>query len=209
MYFYNMVVHDTYKTIKSPSEGIFREKGSRFIGLATPVTSVDDVREIIDTYRKKYHDARHHSYAYIIGTDQSIWRVNDDGEPSGTAGKPILGQIKSHELTNILIVVIRYFGGRLLGVSGLINAYRTAAAEAISKAEIIECTIKEYWLIRFPYSVMNDVMKILKEESVFQTDQVFELTCSIKIGIRLKDTESVLKKLKALENLNLQYLETR
>jgi uncharacterized YigZ family protein len=204
-----MNVSDTYKTIKAPSKGIFREKGSRFIAFASPVFSSNDVKPIIEDYRKEYHDARHHCYAYMIGPDKSVWRVNDDGEPSGTAGKPILGQINSHGLTNILIVVIRYFGGTLLGVSGLINAYKTAASEAITNSEIIECTVKDYYIILFPYSSMNEVMKILKDENIRQSDQVFELNCSIKISFRLSMRELILQRFSGIKNLTLHYLETR
>jgi uncharacterized YigZ family protein len=200
---------DTYKTIKLPVKGTFREKGSRFIAFASPVYSIEEVKIIIEEYKKKFHDARHHSYAYLIGHNKSIWRANDDGEPSGTAGKPILGQINSHDLTNILIVVIRYFGGTLLGVSGLINAYRSAAADAIANSEIVERTVREYHEIRFPYTRMNEVMKILKDENISQTDQVFEMDCSIKISFRLSAKELILKKFSAIENLSLLYLETR
>lgn len=199
---------DTYKTLKSPARGIFREKGSRFISFAVPVFSVEEVKPIIEAYKKEYHDGRHHCYAYIIGQNKNVWRVNDDGEPSGTAGKPILGQINSHGLTNIMIIVVRYFGGTLLGVSGLINAYRTAAAEAIKNSEIIDCTIKEYYLMKFPYSCMNEVMKILKDENIIQSDHVFEMACSIKISFRLSLKELILKRFSGIENLTLQYLET-
>ena len=203
-----MPVSDTYKTIKSSARGIFREKGSRFISFAVPVFSVEEVKPIIEAYKKEYHDARHHCYAYIIGQNKNVWRVNDDGEPSGTAGKPILGQINSHGLTNIMIIVVRYFAGTLLGVSGLINAYRTAAAEAIKNSEIIDCTIKEYYLMKFPYSCMNEVMKILKDENIIQSDHVFEMACSIKISFRLSLKELILKRFSGIENLTLQYLET-
>ena len=142
---------DSYKTIKSFSHGIFRDKGSRFIANAYPVADQEAVKPILDSLRKEFHDARHHCYAYMLGRERSVWRVNDDGEPSGTAGKPILGQINSFGLTNILIVVIRYFGGTLLGVPGLINAYRSAASEAIANAKIIKCTVQDYYEITFPY----------------------------------------------------------
>src|SRR5665647_1118221 len=150
---------DTYKTIKSTSQGIYKEKGSRFLAFAFPVSDQEEIKPIIDKIRKEHHEARHHCYAYMIGHDRTIWRVNDDGEPSGTAGRPILGQINSFRLTNILIVVSRYFGGTLLGVSGLINAYRSASASAIKNAEIIECTLQEIYEITYPYVSMNDVMK--------------------------------------------------
>ena len=131
------MVTDTYKTIKSASQGLFKDKGSRFIALAFPLKSVEEVKPILEKIRKDYHDARHHCYAYNIGYENNNWRVNDDGEPSGTGGKPILGQIKSFELTNILVVVVRYFGGTLLGVSGLINAYKSATIDVISNANIV------------------------------------------------------------------------
>jgi uncharacterized YigZ family protein len=199
---------DTYKTIKSLSSGIFKDRGSRFIAFAIPVTALEDIKPVLDDYRKKYHDARHHCYAYVLGFEKTLWRANDDGEPSGTAGKPILGQINSAELTNILIVVIRYFGGTLLGTSGLINAYKTAAHEAITNSEIIELTLKDYYKIDFPYEAMNDVMKVLKDENIIQTDQVFDLDCSIIVSFRLSVKENIIKKLDAIEHLKLNYLGT-
>ncbi len=189
--------------------GIYKEKGSRFISLARQVTGVDEIKPIIDSCKKEYHDARHHCYAYMIGHDRKIWRINDDGEPSGTAGKPILGQINSFELTNILIVVIRYFGGTRLGLSGLINAYRSASSDAIKNSRIIECTVKEYYEIKFLYSSMNEVMKLIKDENIFHTDQKFDTECSIKIGFRLSAKERVLAKLAHIENLIYNYIETR
>jgi uncharacterized YigZ family protein len=203
-----MTISDTYKTVRSTSKGIFRDRGSRFIAFAIPVHSADEVKPVVDSYRKEYHDARHHCYAYLIGHDKNLWRTNDDGEPSGTAGKPILGQINSNGLTNILIVVIRYFGGTLLGVSGLINAYRRAAAEAILNSEIIECIVKDYYRLKFPYSSMNEVMKVLKDENLDQSEQIFELECSIKIGFRLSVKEHVLARFRLLENLAVEYIET-
>jgi uncharacterized YigZ family protein len=199
---------DTYKTIESLSQGIYKEKGSRFIAFAVPVISIDETKLIIENYKKEYHDARHHCYAYMIGYERNAWRSNDDREPSGTAGKPILGQINSNELTNILIIVIRYFGGTLLGVSSLINAYKTAALKAIKNSKIIECTINDFYEIKFPYSSMNDVMKVLKDEKISQSKQVFELHCSIRIGFRHSAKEYVLKRLSLIENLTFIYLET-
>jgi uncharacterized YigZ family protein len=199
---------DTYKTIKSLSKGIYKEKGSRFISFALPVSSLKDIKPLLDYYRKKYHDARHHCYSYIIGFDKASWRTNDDGEPSGTAGKPIMNQINSFGLTNILIIVIRYFGGTLLGTSGLINAYKTAAAEAIKKSEIIECTIMDYYKIEFPYSAMNSVMKVLKDENINQTDQLFGLSCSIIINFRVSSKENIFKKFSANQEIKLNYIET-
>ena len=197
---------DTYRTIRSVSKGIFRDKGSKFIAFAVPVKTLEEVKGHIDELRIKFHDARHHCYAYVLGSDKGTWRINDDGEPSGSAGRPILGQINSNDLTNVLIVVTRYFGGTLLGISGLINAYRSAAAEALENAEIIEGIVTEFYRLSFPYSSMNDVMKILKDENIIQSEQVFELTCSIKVGIRLSLKESLVSRLESVRNLDLEYI---
>jgi uncharacterized YigZ family protein len=200
---------DSYKTISSTSQGIYKEKGSRFIALAYPVSDQKEIKPIIDTLRKEHHEARHHCFAYMLGKERAIWRVNDDGEPSGTAGRPILGQINSAELTNILIVVIRYFGGTLLGVSGLINAYKSAAAMAIENAEIIELTLQEFYEISYPFAAMNNVMKILKEEDVGKSEQSFDLECSIKINFRESAKEKILHRLSRVEGLRSTFLETR
>jgi uncharacterized YigZ family protein len=206
---YRQMKSDNYKTIKCPANGIYKEKGSRFLARAYHVENQEEIKPIIDGIRKEYHDARHHSYAYMIGKERLNWRTNDDGEPSGTAGRPILGQINSSELTNILIVVSRYFGGTLLGVSGLINAYRTAAAEAIKNSEIIECTLHEYYEVKFPYMAIKDVMKILKEEDLGRSDQSFELECSIVLNFRVSAREKMLNRLSRIEGLEYRYLETR
>lgn len=199
---------DIFKTIKSSSQGVFKDKGSRFIAFACPVSDQEDIKPVIDKIRKEHHDARHHCFAFMIGHERLNWRVNDDGEPSGTAGKPILGQINSNGLTNILIVVSRYFGGTLLGVSGLINAYRSAAACAIANAEIINCTLQEYYEISFQYISMNDVMKVLKEENIGQNDQIFDLECNIKINFRASAREIILKRLIRIEGLKYKYIKT-
>lgn len=200
---------DIYKTIKSPAQGIYKEKGSRFIALAQHVSDSEEIKPIIDKIRKDNHDAKHHCYAYMLGHERLLWRVSDDGEPSGTAGKPILGQINSYQLTNILIIVSRHFGGTLLGVSGLINAYRSAAYDAINNAKIIECTLQEIFEITYPYILMNDVMKILKEEGIGQSDQIFDLECCMKINFRVSAREKILKRLSRLDGLKYSYLETR
>ncbi|MDO9341746.1 MAG: YigZ family protein, partial [Bacteroidales bacterium] len=181
---------------------------SRFIAFAYPVSNQEEIKPIIDKISKEHHEARHHCYAYMIGQERMIWRVNDDGEPSGTAGRPILGQINSFGLTNILIVVSRYFGGTLLGVSGLINAYRTAAAAAIQNAEIIELTLQEFYEITYLYVSMNDVMKILKEENIVQSDQFFDLECRIKVNFRASTREKILNRLSRIEGLKYRYIET-
>lgn len=201
--------NDSYLTIETPSEGIYKEKGSRFLAFAFPVNNTDQIKSIIEAIRKEHHEARHHCYAYMLGQDRLTWRVNDDGEPSGTGGKPILGQINSSGLTNILIVVTRYFGGTLLGVSGLINAYRTAAADAIKNSRIIELHLKEYYNIEFPYLAMNDVMKILKDENIGQSDQAFDTECRIKVNFRLSIHDRVMARLSRIEGLRMTYLETK
>jgi uncharacterized YigZ family protein len=201
--------NDAYSTIETFSEGLFKDKGSRFISMAFPVDRQEDIKPIIDKLKKEYHDARHHCYAWMLGAERNNWRVNDDGEPSGTAGKPILGQINSAGLTNILIVVIRYFGGTLLGVSGLINAYRAAAADAIKNAHIVDCTLQNYYEITFPYISMNDVMKVLKEESAGHTDQHFDSECRIRVNFRKASSERILGRLSRIEGLRFEYIETR
>lgn len=200
---------DTYKTIRSSSKGIYKDRGSRFISFAFPISDPEEVKPMVDKIRKEHHDARHHCFAYMIGQARLEWRTNDDGEPSGTAGKPILGQINSHGLTNILIVVSRYFGGTLLGVSGLINAYKSAAASAIENAEIIEQMLHEIHEITYSFENMNNVMKILKDEAIDQSDQQFGLECRIKISIRSSATENVLKRLCRIEGLKHRYIETK
>jgi len=200
---------DNYKTIKSPSKGIYKEKGSRFLAFAFPVVSQEEIKPVIDGIRKEHREARHHCYAYMIGKERLIWRTNDDGEPSGTAGRPILGQINSAGLTNILIVVSRYFGGTLLGVSGLINAYKTAAADAIGNAEIIERTLQDYYEIVFPYISMNDIMKILKEEDAGMLNQSFELQCSTVIYFSVSARDKVISRISRIKGLEYKYLETK
>ena len=182
---------DTFKTIEKSSEGLFKDKGSRFISYAYQVNSEEEIRDIVQSIKKEHHSARHHCYAWRLGAQNAYFRTNDDGEPSSTAGKPILGQIQSHDLTNILIVVVRYFGGTLLGVSGLINAYRQAAQDAIQNAEIVEKVIEKWLLIEFDYLAMNEVMKIFKEEKLPQIEPQFDLKCKIKTSIRLSETDRI------------------
>ena len=190
---------DTYRTIQSASEGLFKDKGSRFISKAYPVESVEQVKEILATLRKEYHDARHHCYAYRIGPGDNIYRVNDDGEPANSAGKPILGQIQSHELTNVLIVVIRYFGGILLGVGGLINAYRSAAKESLENNTIITKTFNSRIKIRFPYMAMNDLMRLIKDSRAEIVNQEFAMDCEILLEIRTGASESLFNQLKHID----------
>ena len=175
---------DLFKTIAAPSEGQYTEKRSKFLAFAFPVSTVDEVKVFLEEYQKKYYDARHLCYAYMLGHERLTFRANDNGEPSGTAGKPILGQINSNELTDILIMVVRYFGGIKLGTSGLIQAYKAAAAEAIAAATVIEKTVDERITIAFEYPLMNQVMRIIKEEGPAIVSQSFENDCQITLSIR-------------------------
>jgi uncharacterized YigZ family protein len=177
--------------------------------MAYPVTSPEEIKSILAKIRKEHFNAKHHCYAYMLGLKRLTWRVNDDGEPSGTAGKPILGQINSYNLTNILIVVSRYFGGTLLGVSGLINAYRAAAATAIKNAEITEQTIQKFYELTFPYSSANDVMRIIKEENTGQSHQNFDLTCTIIVNFRLSAGSRILNRFSRIEGLKYKHIDTR
>jgi uncharacterized YigZ family protein len=199
---------DTYLTIKAFSQGLYKEKGSRFIALAYPVTTQEEIKFILDNIRKEHHSARHHCFAWMLGQDRQIFRANDDGEPSGSAGKPILGQINSFELTNILIVVVRYFGGKLLGVSGLINAYRSAAESAINESAIIEQYIQDYFELIFPYSSTNDVMKVIKDEDISQSKQKFEIECRLTISFRSSARDRILNNLSRINGLKYTQIVT-
>ena len=193
-------MEDSYKTIKEKivGEGYYTEKRSKFLAFAHHVESVDEVKEIIKQYRKKYYDARHVCYAYMLGSDRLEFRANDDGEPSSTAGKPILGQINSQELTNILIIVVRYYGGVNLGTSGLIVAYREAAADAIAHSEIEERLVEEIITYSFTYPMMNDVMRIVKDMEPRIVSQQFDNTCEIKLAIRKSMAEQLRERLTKL-----------
>lgn len=175
---------DTYRTIKDLAEGTYSEKRSKFLAFAIPVSSVEEIKEYVSQFQKKYYDARHVCYAYMLGPERLEFRANDNGEPSGTAGKPILGQINSNELTDILIIVVRYFGGVKLGTSGLIVAYKSAAAEAISASEIIEKTVDAEITCLFEYPFMNDVMRIVKEMSPQILSQSYDTDCRMTLSIR-------------------------
>ncbi len=181
-----MEISDTYKTLATASEGLFKDKGSKFISFATPCYAEEEVKTHLENLRKKYYDARHHCYAYILGHQKEEYRINDDGEPSGTAGKPIHGQLLSHDLTNSLIVVIRYFGGVKLGVRGLINAYKFAALDAINNNTVITKIIHDHFEVIFDYVHMNDVMRIIKEEELEILSQDFQMSCSLQFAVRQK-----------------------
>jgi len=189
---------DEYKTITSQSEGFYSEKRSKFLAFAHHVETVDEVKNIIAQYRKKYYDARHVCYAYMLGPERKDFRANDDGEPSSTAGKPILGQINSNELTDILIVVVRYYGGVNLGTSGLIVAYREAAADAILHAEVETRQVEEVVSYDFPYVMMNDVMRVVKEMQPRIVGQTYDNTCQIVLSIRKSDAEQLKSRLAKL-----------
>ncbi len=193
----------TYKTIEKESEGIYREKGSKFIALAFPVKNEDAVKERLSEVKKKYYDARHHCYAYILGPNKDYYRLNDDGEPSGTAGRPIHGQLLSKDVTDTLIIVVRYFGGIKLGVSGLLNAYKTAAKDALENSHIITKFVEEQYGISFPPVAMNKVMQLLKRDSVKIMDQQYNTECEIYFSIQKREADVLLESLKKIENLKL------
>ena len=195
---------DTFKTIAAPAEGTYSEKRSKFLAFAIPVRTLDEVKELVKEYQKKYYDARHACYAYMLGHERKDFRANDNGEPSGTAGKPILGQINSNELTDILIIVVRYFGGIKLGTSGLIGAYKTAAADAIANATIIEKTVDDDVTVFFEYPFLNDVMRIVKEEEPQVVEQVFEMDCKMTLRIRRSKMERLRSRLEKVETARIQ-----
>jgi len=197
---------DTYRTISAPSEGLYKEKGSKFLAFAFPVTTVEEVKAHLDELRKKYFDARHHCYAYILGPSKESYRLNDDGEPSGTGGRPIHGQLLSADLTNTLIVVVRYFGGILLGASDLANAYKAAARDAIANASIKECTIDISYRLHFEYPLMNDVMRILKEQNLTPRNQVFLLDCQLDVSVRQSQSLRAYEALTKLYGLKIETL---
>lgn len=192
----------TFKTVVSPCNGIFKEKGSRFISYVFPVSNEQEIREIIAKIKKEHHSARHHCYAWRLGAEMELFRLNDDGEPSGTAGKPIFGQIQSQELTNILIIVVRYFGGILLGTSGLINAYKMATKDALDQAVIAERVVEDLIEVKFDYSAMNDFMHVINELQLEQVQSDFDLNCSATIAVRKSLSETVLNKLKNIDKLS-------
>ena len=189
---------DEYRTIKTEGEGYYTDKRSKFLAFAHHVSSVEEIKDILAGYRKKYFDARHVCYAYMLGPERLEFRANDDGEPSSTAGKPILGQINSNELTDILIVVVRYYGGVNLGTSGLIVAYREAAADAIAHSEIETRQVEEIITYNFPYPMMNDVMRIVKDMQPRIVSQTYDNTCEIKLSIRKSEAEQLRNRLQKL-----------
>jgi uncharacterized YigZ family protein len=204
-----MLFDDSYKTIVNHSEGFFKDRGSKFISHAYPVKTEEDVKEILAQLRKDYYDARHHCYSYILNPDKSAFRINDDGEPSGSAGKPIHGQLLSYDLTNTLVVVIRYFGGTKLGIPGLINAYREATRDALNQTEIITKTINEYFQIEYEYPLMGNVMRIIKDENLEQINTQFEISCKIEMRVRKNDYQHIADEFGKIHGVKLVHLRTK
>lgn len=198
---------DTYRTIKGTAEGLYKEKGSKFLAFAFPVRTVEEVKSHLDKLRKDYFDARHHCYAYILGATKEAWRANDDGEPSGTGGRPIYGQLLSADLTDTLVVVVRYFGGILLGASGLANAYKVAARDAIEHAEIIEKTIDIRYRLHFEYALMNDVMRIIKDYGLTPQNQDFNLDCRLDVEVRQSQSVRFYDAIANLRAVKLEQLD--
>tara|TARA_B100000900_G_C20534698_1_gene697852 strand:+ start:138 stop:752 length:615 start_codon:yes stop_codon:yes gene_type:complete len=203
-----MLFKDSYYIPTKACEGLYKEKGSKFIAYAFPVFSEEDIKERLQEIRKKEYSARHHCYAYTLYPDKSAWRANDDGEPANTAGKPILGQIQSKDLTNILIIVVRYFGGVKLGVSGLITAYRTAAADALKQITIEKYFVKEIYEVAFQYPQMNEVMRLVKDKSLEVINQDFQINCKITFAIRKSQADVVVAAFKNNHELTINYQKT-
>jgi uncharacterized YigZ family protein len=197
----NNIEKDTYQTIDALASGVFKDKGSKFLAFAFPVFTEEEIKLHITNLKKEYFDARHHCFAFSLGLTGETYRAFDDGEPSGTAGKPILGQIHSFELTNVLVVVVRYFGGILLGTGGLIHAYKSAAADALQNATIIEKTENTTLMLSFNYEAMNDVMRILKDENIDHLNHQFDLDCKIEISIRNSKVTELEEKLKKINTV--------
>ena len=197
-----MDAFDQYRSIAAPSEGLFKDNGSRFIAFAYPVETEQQVKELVGALRKEYHDARHHCFAYRLGYKGDVWRASDDGEPSGSAGRPILGQIDSLGLSDVLVVVVRYFGGIKLGIPGLIRAYKTSTADALSQASVVEKVAGKNFRLRFGYMAMNDVMKVLKDMDLPQKDQDFGEMCALSVRVRLSEVDAFLEKLSTVAEIS-------
>lgn len=195
---------DTYLTLASPTEGLYKEKGSKFIALAFPVRTEAEIKEKLTEIRKKYYDARHHCYAYILGAAKTAFRANDDGEPNHSAGDPILGQIRSSGLSNVLVIVVRYFGGTKLGVGGLIHAYKTATAEALQNAPTVEKHETSVVKISFGYENMNEVMSMVKELNLAVLDQQFEISCELTLEVRNQFLENTVQRFGKITGITAQ-----
>jgi uncharacterized YigZ family protein len=199
---------DTYQTISEASHGIYKEKGSRFLAFAYPIFSEDDFKEHIQELKKLHHNARHFCYAFKLGLTENEYRYSDDGEPNNSAGKPIYGQLLSKNLTNVGIVVVRYFGGTKLGVGGLVTAYKEAAAEALNNAKIVERTVNNFYQITFDYTIMSEVMNFVKQHDLNVSKQVFENSCLIEFNIRQTEAEFTVQELEKIEGLLVKFLRT-
>lgn len=200
-----MLFEDTYLTIEARSEGMFRDRGSKFLGYACPVMSDQDIKEIVAGLKKEHPKANHHCWAMRWSIDRSVFKLNDDGEPSGTAGRPILNTLLSKNITNVAVVVVRYFGGTLLGVPGLINAYKSATELALAEAKIIEKTVNDVYTIEFGYLQMNEVMRIVKDDNLQLLEQTFDNSCSIKVSIRKMQVNHVISKFQKLSPVKIKY----
>jgi uncharacterized YigZ family protein len=204
-----MLFDDTYKSIASESTGTYKDKGSKFIAFAYPLKSEEQVKGLVNALRLTHSKARHFCWAFRLTPDRSIFRLQDDGEPSGTAGRPILNALLSADLTDVLIVVVRYFGGTLLGVPGLIQAYKSATMDAIAEAKIVTKTLNDVYELTFPYLRMNDVMKIIKDEQPEVVSQSFDNDCKVQLSIRKSSLNAILHKFEKVEELSVKYLETK
>jgi len=200
-----MLFDDTYRTIDKPCEGIFRDRGSKFVAFAFPVISDADLKNILADLKSEHPKDNHHCWAMRLGIDRSVFRINDDGEPSGTAGRPILNTLLSKDLTNLMVVVVRYFGGTLLGVPGLINAYKSATEAALKQAVIIEKTVNDVYTIEFDYLLMNDVMRIITDDNLTIINQNFDNSCNIQVSIRKTQVNITLSKLNKLDAVQVKY----
>jgi uncharacterized YigZ family protein len=203
-----MLFEDTFKTIRTPAEGIFKDRGSKFLAYAYPIKQENEVKPLVENLKKEHFKAVHHCFAYRLGLDRSNFRVNDDGEPSGTAGKPILNTLLSQEITNILVVVVRYFGGTLLGVPGLINAYKCATIEALAMADIIEKTVNDVYNVSFEFVQMNDIMKVVKEFSLKIRNQTYDNQCKMELEFRKTLTNQLIGKFEKIDGIVVEYLMT-
>ena len=199
---------DTYQTIAAPSEGIYKEKGSKFLAFAYPIFSEEEFKNHLTQLKKDYHDARHHCYGFKLGLTENEYRYSDDGEPNNSAGKPIYGQILSKNLTNVGIVVVRYFGGTKLGVGGLVTAYKEAAAVALNNAIIIEQTVNNYYQISFDYTVMSEIMNFIKKHELTVSKQVFENSCLIEFSIRQNKADIVINEFEKIDGIKIEFVKT-
>ncbi|MEO6150330.1 MAG: YigZ family protein [Mucilaginibacter sp.] len=201
-----MLFEDTYLTIEKPAEGLFTDRGSKFLGYAFPIKSESEIKTLLNQVRSNHPKAAHHCWAMRLTPDRSVFRINDDGEPSGTAGRPILNTLLSHDITNVLVIVVRYFGGTLLGVPGLINAYKTATEEALKKAAVIKKTVNDVYSIEFDYMQMNDVMRIVKETDLTVIDQQFDNRCVMTLSIRQSQVNAAISRINGLDGVKVKFL---